>query len=813
MRLPRLPNGFVKARTQTMQFLGINLTENYQDGELADSKNLSTLQYPTLTQRKGREELTGYESVSDMYEWDGKLIVVSNGQLYVDGEPIVSVSDTKKQFAVVNTKLIVFPDKISIDLKNNELKSMEGTVVSSGEVGSVTFTTTTLTADLESKIETDKNYGYLNKAPNTRWYPYIYTYGDDLTAVEACWNNSNNSWNMTALNALKQDSYCYSPNFFSVSGSYRKFQEGDIFIPEFTEYVTEYASGSVIRSCNYYPVHGQKASTDHPAQTPDTTKYNDRGYVCIITDIYRGWVSSDGTFEYRFRFDVYDVSNDTIAFSSVFEVGDMVDITGTKYGLLDTKVEDDESVGAKLKISAISEPSQSTPNKLTFSNANFKMPYATLELTADKKPDYYYVRVNDSENSGQYYYYGFHSRQRMLKGQVIVVYAGTGDYQYVYVWDPKKLEVVGKYMGWSTGSNGGNTYTSLGNTTLYDTSTEIISVSRSIPDMDFICERDNRLWGVSNKTKTIYCSALGIPWAFYDYSGLDTDSYAVAVGSSGDFTGIVSYGGVLCFKENKVHKMLGNFPSDFYMTTYDIPGIQKGAHHSAVIVSEILYYRSPLGVMAFTGYQPTNISQNLALENTVGGVAGTNGREYFICVQAKDGSHYTLFKYDLQLKLWMKEEDIDISSMAGVGGSLYITVRTPRQVTVDGEPMTVYTYTPYRTGVENDEGMDLEWFAQFCPHREVAGGIRQAGYTRLILRFDMAPGSMFTIKTRMDDWNWKQAWTQVATNKLSHTVPLKIGRCEKFEVRLEGKGQTKIRSIQREFVQGGWFDNGAGFYR
>ena len=54
-----------------------------------------------------------------------------------------------------------------------------------------------------------------------------------------------------------------------------------------------------------------------------------------------------------------------------------------------------------------------------------------------------------------------------------------------------------------------------------------------MPDLDFICESENRLWGCSNETRTIYASALGDPTNFFSYQGLSTDSYAVAVGSEG----------------------------------------------------------------------------------------------------------------------------------------------------------------------------------------------------------------------------------------------------------------------------------------
>ena len=64
---------------------------------------------------------------------------------------------------------------------------------------------------------------------------------------------------------------------------------------------------------------------------------------------------------------------------------------------------------------------------------------------------------------------------------------------------------------------------------------------KGVPDLDYICECENRLWGCSSADKTIYASALGMPEIFYDYRGVSTDSYAVAVGSAGEFTGICKF--------------------------------------------------------------------------------------------------------------------------------------------------------------------------------------------------------------------------------------------------------------------------------
>ena len=74
------------------------------------------------------------------------------------------------------------------------------------------------------------------------------------------------------------------------------------------------------------------------------------------------------------------------------------------------------------------------------------------------------------------------------------------------------------------------------------TQQEQVTVERTCPDMDYIVEHDNRLWGCSSEKHEIYCCALGDPTNWRKYSGLSTDSYAVTVGSPGVFTGMAVIG-------------------------------------------------------------------------------------------------------------------------------------------------------------------------------------------------------------------------------------------------------------------------------
>ncbi|MCQ4771898.1 hypothetical protein NE579_15845, partial [Intestinimonas massiliensis] len=81
-----------------------------------------------------------------------------------------------------------------------------------------------------------------------------------------------------------------------------------------------------------------------------------------------------------------------------------------------------------------------------------------------------------------------------------------------------------------------------------ETATGGVMVRRKIPDLEYICESENRLWGCEGHN--IHASALGDPTNFFTFAGVSTDSYSVAVGSDGDFTGCAAYSGdVLFFKE------------------------------------------------------------------------------------------------------------------------------------------------------------------------------------------------------------------------------------------------------------------------
>lgn len=145
---------------------------------------------------------------------------------------------------------------------------------------------------------------------------------------------------------------------------------------------------------------------------------------------------------------------------------------------------------------------------------------------------------------------------------------------------------------------------------------ESITVSRKMPKMDFVIENDNRLWGCrygpNNDCEVVnelYSCKLGDFKNWNCFMGISTDSYSVALGSDGQFTGAISHSGhPIFFKENCMHKVYGQMPSNFQVQTTVCRGVQRGCGKSLAIVNEILYYKSQHAICAYDGSLPTEIS-------------------------------------------------------------------------------------------------------------------------------------------------------------------------------------------------------------
>ena len=139
MQLPKLKYNAPSTRQQILQFNGVRYTKATSDGDLAESLNLSSREFPGLTQRLGRSQVGSFTAPTAIYSKD-KLVVVDGTDLIYDGEVVGQVTAGEKQIAAVNSKVVVFPDKVYYDTDKKEFGQMAVSLALSG----VTFTETTL---------------------------------------------------------------------------------------------------------------------------------------------------------------------------------------------------------------------------------------------------------------------------------------------------------------------------------------------------------------------------------------------------------------------------------------------------------------------------------------------------------------------------------------------------------------------------------------------------------------------------------------------------------------------------------------------
>ena len=323
-----------------------------------------------------------------------------------------------------------------------------------------------------------------------------------------------------------------------------------------------------------------------------------------------------------------------------------------------------------------------------------------------------------------------------------------------------------------------------------------VVVDRKIPDMDYVTESNNRVWGCSSANHEIYACALGDPKNWNRYLGIATDSYAVTVGTPGDFTGCITHlGYVLFFKEDVIHKIYGNKPSNYQLTDTISRGVEKGSEKSLVIVNETLYYKSRQNVCAFNSALPASISEQLGDVQYHDAVAGARGSKYFISMRDEKNVP-AMFVYDESRGLWHKEDKVYASYFAALGAELYfINANDNCLYSVGG---TLEPYADNTAGIENQ----IRWYVQTG---DIGLDSPDNKYiSKLQVRLEVSAKSLVCIELQYDqDYdNWEEKYRISITNKRSFTVPIIPRRCDTMRMRISGYGDCVVYSIAKTIEQG-----------
>lgn len=320
-----------------------------------------------------------------------------------------------------------------------------------------------------------------------------------------------------------------------------------------------------------------------------------------------------------------------------------------------------------------------------------------------------------------------------------------------------------------------------------------ITVERKMPNLDFLIESENRLWGCRYGVATngevvneIYASKLGDFKNWSCFMGLSTDSYAASCGTDGQFTGAITHLGYpLFFKENCVHKVYGNYPANFQIQTTACRGVQKGCEKSLAIVNETLFYKARNAVCAYDGSLPTEVSYALGNEPYSEAVGGSHGNKYYISMKDYLGA-YHLFVYDMAKGMWHKEDSLQVDSFCSCRGEMYAIS--------NGEIITML-------GSGTPDSDLVEWMAETG---EIGISSPDMKYiSRITVRMSMGIGSEARFYAQYDFCDeWEHLCTLTGDNLRSFSLPIRPKRCDHMKLRIEGEGVVKIYSITKTIEQG-----------
>ena len=318
--------------------------------------------------------------------------------------------------------------------------------------------------------------------------------------------------------------------------------------------------------------------------------------------------------------------------------------------------------------------------------------------------------------------------------------------------------------------------------------TGTVTVKRAVPDFDFVMEQNNRLWGC--KGNAIYACKLGDPLNWNYFQGVSIDSYAVEVGTDGDFTGCLPYSShLLFFKENYVHKLYGNKPANYQIITANCLGVESGSHKSAVIVNDIAYYKSREGIMQYAGDLPSLMTYNFGAVRYDNAAAGTDGLKYYVSMRSKMDGKWYMFAYDIARQMWHLEDNTQASCFAFLKDRLlFVDVASNKilSTTCEAEPVAA--------------DKKIEWMAVLGDYDEYKENKKV--YSKIDMRLKMEEDTEITISISVDNGEWERLSHIYASKKRAVSLPIIPRRCDKFKIKLEGKGYCKVESVSRTVREG-----------
>ena len=345
------------------------------------------------------------------------------------------------------------------------------------------------------------------------------------------------------------------------------------------------------------------------------------------------------------------------------------------------------------------------------------------------------------------------------------------------------LQAVGENWVAFPGTVAGNT-----------TQEETVTVQREVPEMDYVVQSGNRLWGckygmVDGRTvNEIYASKLGDFKNWRCFEGLSTDSYAAARGSDGEFTGAVSYlGNPIFFKEHCMERVYAAGSGAHQIVTTECSGVQKGSAKSLQVVGGVLLYLSGEGVCAFDGSMPVTVSQKLGEKRLHGGVGGAWRGKYWLSALEED-EEPTVLVYDSEKGQWHREDKLRAVEFACKGGELFCLAADGRLLSMHGE--------------SGEKETDFSWQAESgelglqSPQRK--------RLTKLLLYLRPETGKAVTAWVSYDRGaSWQRQGQIIGNGSIrGQAVAIRPRQCRHLSLKLTGEGQCVLFALTALYEKG-----------
>lgn len=299
----------------------------------------------------------------------------------------------------------------------------------------------------------------------------------------------------------------------------------------------------------------------------------------------------------------------------------------------------------------------------------------------------------------------------------------------------------------------------------------------------------------------IVCSALGQPTDFTTPEGgsTSTSAYKFLVPVDSDFTAICQYrNNVYYFTDREMFQIYGTDPTNY--TSQKIHSYGCRSMRAVTEVGGVLYFSDGKNIYAFTGGSPSKISDRLNLPEAEEILLGGGEDILYIAVKSA-GQGTKLYTYSTRQGIFSSEQVEDVTCFFRYGGYPMLTDGV-QMINLDGNfEADAVEYTKEETvSWEIETGKYTKYY--YASNASVTYLEKDKRISKIILRIHRKGPLELTVAVAPDEEDYKTVYSKAVMCSGSMEIPVCIRPCDRFSVRIRGKGPCEIVSIVKEMVGG-----------